>query len=257
MFNVSSTLLHLSESLHETSVRRYPSVHSSMHQVQQANRGPAVQALGQSRWVVQTNHCWSSVLWLASVSLLPWHPPPFFMCSPLVSRIPYPLFLHTTAYAAVCNSRLMTPLKSAMALLFMFNGSVWSCKNQGGYTDKMLSFQTNRCLCHSIYKLASSLHGNFFAWIHSPPSNTPKLCVCFHRDSVDLPWILVKQAFVCSVTHNVVCDSSFRTHTPVVCWTQAGYELHCLTNDTVHAGQRPELLVEGHLLFLLAIWDKT
>lgn len=73
------------------------SVPSFMHAPSPAAVRPA-QALRQSRWVVQTNHCCSPMLWPATVPAA-LTPSSFFLCSLPVSCIPPispPLFLHTS-----------------------------------------------------------------------------------------------------------------------------------------------------------------
>lgn len=66
IFNVSSTLFHLSKLLHRTSVCLFSFIHACTQSSRQTAVQPA-QALSQSRWVVQTNHCCSPMLWPTSV----------------------------------------------------------------------------------------------------------------------------------------------------------------------------------------------
>ncbi len=71
IFNVSSTLFRLSESLHGTWVCLCPSVHLSMHPVQQANGSPASPGVVPVLMGGPNQSPLLSMLWLAGVPAAP------------------------------------------------------------------------------------------------------------------------------------------------------------------------------------------
>lgn len=138
------------------------------------------QALSQSRWVVQTNHCCSRMLWPASV----------------------PAAL-TPRYLSVLSQSL------AFLLVLFFPWCFVLRLNESAKSDDAKQNTVDLSLIATVCTSWPAELMEIFA-LRAPPHNTLKLCVCFHRDSQALPRILDGQALSCSVA--AVCDSSFRTH---------------------------------------------
>lgn len=247
MFNISSTLFHPSESLHGTSVSTPLFIRPCVQSSGQTAVRPA-QAPGQSRWVVQTNHGCSPMLWLAGVPAA-LTPSSFFCALSLCHTFLWFLFLSSFPpissksfpfpWARLLCHRHPFPLK---CFPFSFLSSLLD------FLSISVSFFTHHLtslpVCLRYSRMAQSktwpqdsvVHLLICLWLpqcvragpagfvemsarfHSPPDNTLKLCVCFHRDSQALPRTLDKQTLSCGVTRDVVRDSSFSEPNQIWIW---------------------------------------